>query len=420
MALLQIIGRGGNVSFKLDRWFADNPKAAALARRNAADGVSTRQIIDLLRRTCAYPGSDHTSLLRWLKAPEVPAVDPKVLIVERQTAKKADEQKKRNEALIKELEHRLITAETANSFLLGVTGENRPQPKPIAPLKKRTVLPQATYVMAASDWHLEERVRPEMVGFRNEYNPEIAQDRAERFFRSNLVMLNAARAAWSIDQIVFWIGGDIITGWIHEENESENFLSPSEATRMALDVMTRGIQFMLEHYDAERILIPTSSGNHGRVLKKKRISSDFRTSWEFLMYQLLADRFKDEPRVEFQLGYGYRNLVDVYGLRISFHHGDGIRSGGGIGGIAPALYRRIYRENSQRGDHQWDFDVFGHYHQKGFPPRVAQNGSLIGWNAFAEFIGAAPEPPMQISFVIDSKHKEPSAFNPIFVSKVGK
>lgn len=405
----------------LDQWFSENPGAATYAKQLTAEGVGSRGVVSALRFEFDYPFGGSTSLLKWLRGrgPAEPET-AKLIVREREVTRKADQQKKKSEAVIKELESRLVTLQTANDFLVGLSNDPPKPPAPIRPLDKRTVLPQATYIMAASDWHLEERVRPEMVGFRNEYNPEIAQDRAERFFRSNLKMLNAARAAWSIDQIVFWIGGDIITGWIHEENESENFLSPSEATRMALDVMTRGLQFMLDHYDATRILVPTSSGNHGRVLKKKRINSDFRTSWEFLMYQLLADRFKDESRIEFQLGYGYRNLVDVYGLRISFHHGDGIRSGGGIGGISPPLYRRIYRENSQRGDHQWDFDVLGHFHQKGFPPRVAQNGSLIGWNAFAEFIGAAPEPPMQISFVVDEHHKEPCSFQPIFVTKASK
>ncbi len=405
----------------LNEWLKQHPEATKFIRKETARCTGSREIAAGLRDRFGCPFGGQTALLKWLRANNASgAVNPEALIQERQTARKADQEKKKSEAVIKELESRLLTLQTANDFLLGLSNEPSAAPAPITPLKKRTVLPQATYIMAASDWHLEERVRPEMVGFRNEYNPEIAQDRAERFFKSNLKMLNAARAAWTIDQVVFWIGGDIITGWIHEENESENYLSPSEATRMALDVMTRGIRFMLDHYDAERILIPTSSGNHGRVLKKKRINSDFRTSWEFLMYQLLEDRFKDEPRCQFQLGYGYRNLVDIYGFRVSFHHGDGIRSGGGIGGTAPALYRNIYRANSQRGDHQWDFDVHGHFHQKGFPPRVASNGSLIGYNAFAEFLGFAPEPPMQISFIIDELHKEPCSFQPIFVTKASK
>ena len=63
-----------------------------------------------------------------------------------------------------------------------------PDPKPYAIRARKEQrgkhFQAATYVMLASDWHIEERVRPETVGWRNEYSPEIAQERAERFFKS--------------------------------------------------------------------------------------------------------------------------------------------------------------------------------------------------------------------------------------------
>lgn len=314
------------------------------------------------------------------------------------------------EVALRLAEERADTAEKQLEAALGLA--ELPEPKPIRPLRKAGGVPEAAYVMLASDWHVGERVRPEMVGGINEYTPEIAQERAEKYFRSNLKMLQAARSAWDIKQLVFWLGGDFITGWIHEELVYENHLSPQEEMLLAYEVLLRGIKHILAEYDVERILIPTSNGNHGRATERKH-TSDFRTSYEFLMYRMLAKALADEPRVEVKLGQGYENHVDLYGFRIAFHHGDEVTYNGGVGGIYPALYRRIHRVGA--GSFTRDLDVIGHHHQLGYAPAGFSNGSLIGYNAYAAAKGFRPEPPQQGSFVIDARYKRPSNMNPIFV-----
>jgi hypothetical protein len=316
------------------------------------------------------------------------------------------------EAALKAAESRADTAEAQLEALLGVA---QADPKPIRALKAAgKAKPEAAYVMMASDWHVGERVRPQMVGGLNEYTPEIAQERAEQYFRSNLKMLNAARSAWDVRQLVFWWGGDFMTGYIHEEYQAENYLSPTEEMFLAYEVLLRGVRFILAEYDVERVVIPTSSGNHGRGTKKKQ-TSDFRTSYEFLMYRMLQKALADEPRVEVKLGTGYENHLDIYGFRVAFHHGDEVQYNGGVGGIYPALFRRIHRVGA--GGFARELDVFGHHHTLGFAPAAFGNGSLIGYSAFAAAKGFRPEPPQQGSFVIDAKHRVPSAMNPIFVTR---
>lgn len=319
-------------------------------------------------------------------------------------------------AVVRDLERRNAELEEANAFLLGV-GELKEEwtTYPITLSKtKRKGLPEATYVSLASDWHVDERVRPDQIGGRNEYNPEIAQERGRKFWQSNLTMLNAARAAWHIPKILLWLGGDFITGYIHEEYEAENYLSPTEATLLAFQMLTSGIDHLLAHSDAEEILIVTSNGNHGRTGKKKRISDDFRNSYEFMLYQLLAMHYKAESRIKFQLGTGYYNTVPVYGMDIRFSHGDAVRSSGGVGGLAPPLYRRIGK--LAQGGNRVALDCMGHHHQLDFMRLFVRNGSLIGWNLFAEFMGCEPELPRQASFIIDSKHQMACNFNPILVT----
>lgn len=290
-----------------------------------------------------------------------------------------------------------------------------PEPPPLrlkAP-KRGGRLPAAAYVMMASDWHAGERVRPSTVGGRNEYSPEIFEERAHAFFRRQLKMMGAARSAWDIGDAVLWLGGDLMTGYIHEEYEEDNFLSPVEEALLVHRVVIQGIDHLLATGDLRKLLVPTSCGNHGRTGKKVRVSTYAKNSYEWMLYQLLARHYAGEPRVEFRVASGYHNVVDLYGVKVRFHHGDALKYGGGIGGLGIPLHRRMGRQ-AQAGDHV-HLDVLGHFHQFQGGLGYVVNGSLIGWNAYAEWLGVRYEEPMQASFVVDSRYRLVSNLNPIMV-----
>ena len=317
--------------------------------------------------------------------------------------------------MVKALEGELSTTRAQLSAVLAL--QAAPTGKPFKIVKPKGAgknLPSAAYVALASDWHVGERVRPETVGHRNEYKPEIAEERGEKFFRSNLTMLNAARSAWDIRQFVLWLGGDLITGYIHDEYVEDNFISPTEESLLAFRMLSAGIKTLLAQSDCETILIPTSQGNHGRTTVKRRIATSHLNSFEWLLYQHLAAEFADEPRIKFQIADGYNNIVDLYGKLIRFHHGDAVGYAGGIGGLSIPMNRRIGRQASADG-FKVMLDAIGHFHTLQFPKSFIGNGSLIGWNAFSETLGFGFEPPQQGSFVVDDRYGAVSNFNPIFV-----
>lgn len=348
------------------------------------------------------------------------------------TGKQKREQKK----VIKALEAELEAATIRTDFLDSLS--DAPDPKPMKIRARRGQgkrHPSGTYAMLASDWHVGERVRPETVGWRNEYSPEIAQERAEQFFKSNLVMLNASRSAWDIRDLVLWMGGDLMTGYIHEEYLEENFLSPVEEALLAREIMIRGIDFLLVESDAERIIIVTNHGNHGRTGLKLKIASEAKNSFEWMLYHLIRSHYcatlenpgatkSQDGRLEFRIAAGLNNVVDLYGFRINFAHGHENRYGGGIGGISIPINKRIGRRAASVPI-RWEgtelaaphLYVHGHFHQLTYPGPSMGNGSLIGWNAFAEWISCPFEDPRQGSFVVDERYQIVNAFNPILVDK---
>lgn len=353
--------------------------------------------------------------------------DAEALAAERAAARKK-RQLLEAKKVVKALEKEVDVLTERQAFIDELAEAPDPEPYAIrAGEGEGKSLPAATYCMNASDWHMGERVRPENVGWRNEYTPEIAQERAEQFWRSQLTMLDAARSAWEVRQGVLWLGGDLMTGYIHEEYQEENFLSPVQEALLVYETMVSGIRFFLDRSALGHLLIPTSNGNHGRTGRPIKIASYAKNSFEWMLYHFLRRRFFDEPRVTFQIANGYNNLVDVYGVRINYHHGDAVKYAGGIGGPTIPLNKRIGRiaasvpqrwEGTAKGaPHLY---VQGHLHTAMYPRGAIFNGSLIGWNDFAEWVGCGYEDPVQTSFVVDEKHKLVSNYNPIIVTKAGK
>jgi hypothetical protein len=347
----------------------------------------------------------------------------KVLAARRKKEKELLE-KRETRQVVKELERELAEAGARHDFL--DTLIEAPEPEPYK-VKKRPgqgrTLPAATYVMPTSDWHMGERVRPETISNRNEYTPEIAQERAEQFWKSHLLMLEGARAMWDVRDAVLWLGGDLMTGYIHEEYLEENFLSPVEEALLVHETLVAGINLFLERSDLDHILVPTNHGNHSRTGEKLKVASEARNSFEWLAYQHLRLHFADEPRLTFQIASGYHNTVDLYGFRINFHHGHKIGFQGGVGGISIPANKRIQRlaasfplrfEHTDQGPTH--LDVFGHWHELEYPRWFIKNGSLIGWNLYAEAKGLSFQDPLQCCFVVDDQYKTVSHFNPIFVT----
>ena len=141
-----------------------------------------------------------------------------------------------------------------------------------------------------------------------------------------------------------------------------------------------------------------SYGNHGRTTQKRRHSTGAVNSYEWNMYKHLERLFSKEPRVRFVIAEGSHVYLKVYDTNIRFHHGDDVRYGGGIGGLAIPLRKAI---DSWNVSCHADLTCIGHYHQlldEGF---AVVNGSLIGYNAFAQSIKARYEPPCQAMIIID-------------------
>lgn len=274
----------------------------------------------------------------------------------------------------------------------------------ITPIKPRErsggKLREATALACASDWHVEEEVRAEQVAGRNRYNLAIAERRMTRFFEAVRYSIAFNRQIFEIRDLLLWLGGDIITNYLREENVESNLLAPPRAIAFAVTNIVAGIRYLLEDGGLDLIRIPCIDGNHGRLVGKDKIKHSTRVanSLEWLMYTMIAREFADDDRVEFEIAEGEIQYLDVYGRTVRFLHGDIVHYAGGVGGVTIPLMKAIARwDTTQRAD----LTVLGHFHQYMSTQDVIINGSLIGHSPYSVTIGARFEPPTQAFTILD-------------------
>lgn len=256
----------------------------------------------------------------------------------------------------------------------------------------------ATAVLCCNDWHVEGCVTRQSVDGANEFNLKIAEQRINRTWQKALYLLDFTRNISNIHELVLWLGGDLINGTIHEELEESNFLGPAEAVMYVQDRVATGIDLLLKEAKLDRITVVTNYGNHGRSTRKRRISTGYRHSWEWLAYNNLAGWYRNTPKVTFKIEQGYHNWLDIQRRTVRFHHGDAIRFAGGVGGVTVPLRKKIAQWNKRRTA---DLDVLGHFHQFIDCWDHVVCGCLVGYDAYALEIGAEFQQPTQTFLVID-------------------
>jgi hypothetical protein len=305
------------------------------------------------------------------------------------------ELKRRNEYLIKTLEE----SERSYDDLLNIK-----QPVDvfsINPSGKSSRLNRAIPIVSLSDWHIEERVESGVVNGFNDYNLKIAEERAKKLF-INLIKVNTILSRdVSINDMVLWLGGDFISGYIHDELIENNQLSPLEAIRAAKKMIRSGIDFILQNTKLN-LIIPCSVGNHGRNTKKMHISTSYKTNYEFMMYCDLQDYYQYTKRVTFHINKSDDCYVESLGRVNRFFHGEQIKYGGGIGGLTVPLIKFIHRKNQQQ---HADMNFLGHFHQNLYPTQDScVNGSMIGLSGYGYKLGFKPEVPCQAYTLLNQKY----------------
>lgn len=258
---------------------------------------------------------------------------------------------------------------------------------------------EATIIALASDWHIEEEVKPQNVNGMNFYNLEESKRRSDKYFQVLLRLVEIEQKDSTVNNVIIGLLGDFISSDINEDVSKSCLLQPTHALLRCQEYIISGIEYMLKNSELNLTLV-CHSGNHGRKDKEQMIANESGNSLEYMMYHILKVYFKNESRVKFIIEEGYHSYVQVYDTTVRFHHGHAIRFGGGVGGFTIPVNKAIAQWNRAK---KADIDCFGHFHQVFDGGNFIANGSMIGWSPYAINIKASYERPAQMMFGIHSR-----------------
>ena len=238
-------------------------------------------------------------------------------------------------------------------------------------------------MLFVSDVHMGETIDIKQMGGRNSYDQAIAAARLERLF-ARVVKLGTRHWSGPPPGVIYLVlGGDLVSGEIHDELAKTNDLLAIPAVRRVTECFIAGVTMLLKHF-ACPVHIVSVPGNHGRTTKKPESKGFALNSYDTLVAWCLEAHFaaRAEKRVTFAAPASGDALVNIAGWNILFTHGDRIGSRGGAGFVGVAAtaargFKRLIMDYAAEGT-VVDTIVIGHFHtdlelEEGFV-----NGSLVG------------------------------------------
>ncbi|WP_157649558.1 helix-turn-helix domain-containing protein [Burkholderia ubonensis] len=259
-------------------------------------------------------------------------------------------------------------------------------------------------ILFGSDWHWGEVVKPSEIGGVNEYNLEIARARLQRLIDTTIDLLTNHMVNPQYPGIVFALGGDMVSGNIHEELSETNDMPIMPVVLDLVDNLFIAIKRLKQVFG--KVFLPCVAGNHGRSTKKIRAKEFNFNSYDWLIYQQLDRLFSDDPDVIFYIPDGTDAIVKIAGHTYCFTHGNQFKAGDSMIGPLGPIIRGDHKKrgrNSQVGQ-EYDTLVLGHFHQLVQMKRVIVNGSLIGYNEYAYANNFGYEPPQQALWISNARH----------------
>ena len=238
-----------------------------------------------------------------------------------------------------------------------------------------------------SDFHYGEVIDPSQVAGANHYNPTIAKRRAQKLVDTtvDLCFNHMGSADKHYPGIVIMLGGDMISGNIHEElaetNSGTNWQSVNDLT----DILAGCIDTMATKFG--KVFLPCVVGNHGRATIKPRLKNAVFHSYDWGIYCNLARHFRGTKHIQFMIPNETDARFDVFGHRYLLTHGDnmGVKGGDGIIGAIGPIMRGSMKIHSSEAEIGRDFDTacICHWHQYIALPGLIVNNSFKGYDEFA-------------------------------------
>lgn len=258
---------------------------------------------------------------------------------------------------------------------------------------------RAIPTLMLSDCHWDEVVNPNEVEGVNKYDRRIAILRLKKVLAGAVDVTRKYLAGLTYEGLVLFLGGDCLSGNIHEELQQTNEDTVFGSLDFWSDQLTAFVSSLADEFG--KVHVAGVVGNHGRNTRKPRAKQRVRDNLDWLLYRVVARALKGDSRVTWQIPESADCQVQIYGTDYNLTHGDQFRGGAGISGMmAPLMlgrHRKVQRQMSIHRAFTWL--VMGHFHDYFTGKGLMVNGSVKGYDEYAYISNFSFQEPIQSLFV---------------------
>ena len=232
-----------------------------------------------------------------------------------------------------------------------------------------------------SDCHIGQEFSMEETGGLGEYNLDIFKKRVENLQYGVIDIVEHHSKMYALDTLHIFCLGDIVAGMNDVGAWSPIYINMPifEQFVEGVDALARMIEHWLEIF--KEIKFYGVYGNHGRA--SKRGSEKEYVNWDFMTYQFLMSRFKNNPRVKFNVPKTWWIFEEIRSHKFLVVHGDDMR---GMSWPAKSLLDFEQKMMTILRDIP-DYTVAGHYHSAAELStnhgKVLLNGSFVGGDVYS-------------------------------------
>lgn len=259
--------------------------------------------------------------------------------------------------------------------------------------------------LLVSDLHWGEVVDGRQINGANQYNLDIAHSRIRHLAERSVHLCEIISPKMEYPGLVLPLGGDMFSGNIHDELTATNELNSMPCVLDLYGTLVWMIKFFLEYFPS--VFVPCVTGNHGRDTKKIWSKDRHHTSFDWLLYCLLAKHFEQDKRVTFLIPDGPDAYYKIYSHVYLLSHGDQFRGGDGVIGVLGPIIRGDHKKRSRNMQINMGYDTMlcGHFHQYVQLQRLIVNGSLKGYDEYAYANNFPYEPAQQALWLTHPKYR---------------
>jgi hypothetical protein len=275
-----------------------------------------------------------------------------------------------------------------------------------------------------SDMHFGDRTRREdMSGF-PKFDMPVSGNRWGYVIRKEKQCLTLHRAMYPLDTLNIWVGGDVGNGILHDSPNSNELFTPAQV-HFSYHMLKFAIEDMLTltkpddkgNVVVKKIKLLFTVGNHMRMDEKMPYKFQAQRTLDWLIYQFLIDKFKDNPAIEIKKEMAPYIFENIRGHRHLFAHGMqvGYRNSPDAQCKSMASFidrvRALFDSPEWRNANKLQGETFsriciGDIHVPVSFPRLVSNGSLNGQNELGVNWVMEPIPAGQQLFGVSEKHLE--------------